>query len=96
LRFVLGLSLLGPLVCAGQSPPPSLDTRRKALADPLAEQGKPVSSSRMRSQFLAVAEELNLDRAAGSSSFAPAIVKCRTRAYSTAPNIFSGSWSAND
>jgi len=37
LRFVLGLSLLGPLVCAGQSPP-SLDARRKALADLLAEQ----------------------------------------------------------
>lgn len=35
--FVLALSLLGPLVCEGQSPP-SLDARRKALADLLAEQ----------------------------------------------------------
>ena len=37
LYFVLALSLLGPLVCAGQSPP-SLDARRKALTDLLAEQ----------------------------------------------------------
>jgi|HubBroStandDraft_1064217.scaffolds.fasta_scaffold05868_4 uncharacterized protein (DUF885 family) len=37
-RMILGLSLLGPLVCAAQSPPPSLDARRKALSDLLAEQ----------------------------------------------------------
>ena len=35
--FVLGLSLLSPLLCAGQSRP-GLDARRKALADLLAEQ----------------------------------------------------------
>ncbi|MGA2592001.1 MAG: DUF885 domain-containing protein [Bryobacteraceae bacterium] len=37
LCFVLGLSLFGSLICAGQAPP-SLDARRKALADLLAEQ----------------------------------------------------------
>lgn len=37
LNVLLGLSLLGPLVCAAQSPP-SLDARRKALASLLAEQ----------------------------------------------------------
>src|ERR1700691_2707890 len=37
LHFVVGLSLLGPLFCAGQSQP-GLDARRKALADLLAEQ----------------------------------------------------------
>ncbi|HLN01920.1 MAG TPA: DUF885 domain-containing protein [Bryobacteraceae bacterium] len=36
-RIVLGLSLLGPLFCAGQSQP-GLEARRKALADLLAEQ----------------------------------------------------------
>ena len=35
--FVLGLSLLSPLCCAGQSQP-GVDARRKALADLLAEQ----------------------------------------------------------
>jgi len=37
LHFVLGLSLLGPLVCTAQSQP-SLDARRKALSGLLAEQ----------------------------------------------------------
>jgi len=37
LRLVLGLSLLCPLFCAGQSQP-GLDARRKALTDLLAEQ----------------------------------------------------------
>jgi uncharacterized protein (DUF885 family) len=37
LRFILGLSLLGPWVCTAQSPP-SLDARRKALTNLLAEQ----------------------------------------------------------
>jgi uncharacterized protein (DUF885 family) len=37
LRLVVGLSLLGPLFCAGQSQA-GLDARRKALADLLAEQ----------------------------------------------------------
>jgi uncharacterized protein (DUF885 family) len=37
LCIVLGLSLFGPLICAGQTPP-SLDARRKALAGLLAEQ----------------------------------------------------------
>ena len=37
MRFVITLSLLGPLCCAAQSEP-GLDARRKALADLLAEQ----------------------------------------------------------
>lgn len=37
LRFILGLSLLGPWVCTAQWPP-SLDARRKALTGLLAEQ----------------------------------------------------------
>jgi hypothetical protein len=36
--IVLGLSLIAPLVCAGQSAPPSVDARRKALTGLLAEQ----------------------------------------------------------
>jgi uncharacterized protein (DUF885 family) len=39
LHFILGLGLLGPLLCAAQ-PPSSLDARRKALADLLAEQSE--------------------------------------------------------